>query len=233
MSLELHWNEIALRLALTIAAGTLIGVNRSEHGQAAGLRTMILVCLAAAVAMIQVNLLLPMAGKAPDSFASLDLMRLPLGILTGMGFIGGGAILRRGNVVHGVTTAATLWIVTVIGLCLGGGQLALGLTTLMIALLALWALKWLEALIPQEQHAALIVRAAGTRFAEGDIVSVLEQAGYQVQPREVARQATDEGTALRIRFEISWRGHERDPFTRPLLDQIAHMPGVLKLRWKG
>jgi len=53
----------------------------------------------------------------------MDLMRLPLGILTGVGFIGGGAIFKKGDLVTGVTTAATLWMVTVIGLCLGGGQL--------------------------------------------------------------------------------------------------------------
>ena len=140
MALTLQWDEIALRLVLTVIAGTLVGIDRSEHGQAAGLRTTILVCLAASVAMIQTNLLMPTAGRSPDSFATLDLMRLPLGILTGMGFIGGGAILRRGNMVQGVTTAATLWIVTVIGLCLGGGQLALGMTTLAMALAVLWAL---------------------------------------------------------------------------------------------
>ena len=105
--------------------------------------------------MIQTNLLLPLGGRTPDSFVSLDLMRLPLGILTGMGFIGGGAILRRGEMVVGVTTATTLWLVTVIGLCLGGGQLALGMTTLAITLLVLWALKRLEALIRQERHATL------------------------------------------------------------------------------
>lgn len=55
----------------------------------------------------------------------LDLMRLPLGILTGMGFIGGGAILRRDGFVFGVTTAATLWFVTAIGLCFGVGRLRL------------------------------------------------------------------------------------------------------------
>ena len=148
MTLTLQWDEIGLRLVLTVIAGTLVGIDRSEHGQAAGLRTTILVCLAASVAMIQMNLLMPTAGKTPESFATLDLMRLPLGILTGMGFIGGGAILRRGNMVQGVTTAATLWLVTVIGLCLGGGQLALGMTTLAIALLVLWALKRLEARHP-------------------------------------------------------------------------------------
>ena len=74
--------------------------------------------------MIQTNLLLATAGKSADSFVVLDLMRLPLGILTGMGFIGGGAILRRDGFVLGVTTAATLWFVTVIGLCFGAGRLS-------------------------------------------------------------------------------------------------------------
>ena len=50
-------------------------------------------------------------------------MRLPLGILSGVGFIGAGAILRRGDTVRGVTTAATIWLVTVVGRCFGGGQL--------------------------------------------------------------------------------------------------------------
>lgn len=76
--------------------------------------------------MLQVNLLLPLAGKAPASFVTMDLMRLPLGVLSGMGFIGAGSILRRGSAIVGVTTAATMWVMTVIGLCCGGGQLALG-----------------------------------------------------------------------------------------------------------
>src|SRR6185312_17425482 len=138
MPLHISWSEIALRLLLTVIAGVLIGYDRSEHGKAAGMRTTLLVCLAASVAMIQVNLLLPTAGRTPDSFITNDLMRLPLGILTGVGFIGGGVILRRGDVVVGVTTAATLWMMTVIGLCLGGGQLALGVAATALALLALW-----------------------------------------------------------------------------------------------
>ena len=92
MPLTLTWHDILLRLALSVFAGALMGVDRSEHGRPAGLRTTLLVCLAAAVAMIQTNLLMLTVGKASDSFVVLDLMRLPLGILTGMGFIGGGAI---------------------------------------------------------------------------------------------------------------------------------------------
>src|SRR3954447_24337619 len=145
MPLTLRWAEISLRLALTVIAGALIGINRSEGGHSAGLRTTLLVCLAASVAMIQTNLLMPMTGKTPQSFAVLDLMRLPLGILTGMGFIGGGAILKKGDMVPGVTTAAPLWLVIVIGLCLGGDQIGLGATATALALLTLWSLKWLEA----------------------------------------------------------------------------------------
>lgn len=63
MPLHIGWSDVALRLALTVVAGLLIGYNRTEHGKAAGLRTTLLVCLAASLAMIQVNLLLPMAGR--------------------------------------------------------------------------------------------------------------------------------------------------------------------------
>ena len=129
MPLTLTWQDIAIRLALSVVAGGLIGLDRGEHGRPAGLRTTLLVCLAAAVSMVQANLLLATTGKAGNSFVVLDLMRLPLGILTGMGFIGGGAILRRDGFVLGVTTAATLWFVTVMGLCFGGGQIKLGIAT--------------------------------------------------------------------------------------------------------
>ncbi len=100
-----------------------------------------LVCLAASISMIQANLLMDTVGKAGNSFIVLDLMRLPLGILTGVGFIGAGAILRKENRVLGVTTAATLWFVTVMGLCFGGGQLGLGITALVIGLIVLGGLK--------------------------------------------------------------------------------------------
>src|SRR5579871_3857751 len=101
MPLEIHWPDIAIRILSALIASGMIGLNRTEHGHAAGLRTSILVCLAACVAMIQVNLLLPLAGRPPNSFVMNDLMRLPLGILSGMGFIGAGAIVRRDNLIAG------------------------------------------------------------------------------------------------------------------------------------
>src|SRR5262249_31941609 len=82
MPVEITWQSIALRLALTLAAGALLGANRSRHGNPAGLRTTLLITLAASISMIQMNLLLPTNGKPHDSYAVMDLMRLPLGILT-------------------------------------------------------------------------------------------------------------------------------------------------------
>src|SRR5215472_518231 len=157
MPLSPSWSDLAIRLALTMLACAIIGLNRGARGHAAGLRTTILVGLAASVAMIQANILLPLSGKTPESFSVMDLMRLPLGILTGVGFIGGGTIVKKGDLVTGVTTAATLWLMTVIGLCLGGGQLVLGMVATVLAVFTLWLLKWADMMIPREHRARLIV----------------------------------------------------------------------------
>src|SRR6202044_1527568 len=113
------------------------------------------VALAACVSMMQANLLMDSNGKPGDSYVVLDLMRLPLGILSGMGFIGAGAILRRGDMVLGVTTAATLWFVTVIGLCFGGGQIALGLAGLASGVAILAGLRHFERHMKQDQQGTL------------------------------------------------------------------------------
>src|ERR1700679_3120929 len=115
MPVTLEWQQIALRLSLTVIAGLIIGFNRGEHGRPAGMRTTLLVCLAASLSMLQANLLMNSIGKTHDSFVVLDLMRLPLGILSGMGFIGAGTILRKGSLVLGVTPARPLWFVTLGG----------------------------------------------------------------------------------------------------------------------
>jgi putative Mg2+ transporter-C (MgtC) family protein len=94
-------------------------------------------------------------GKTPDSFVVLDLMRMPLGILTGVGFIGGGGILKRGDDVHGLTTAATLWFVTIVGLCFGGGQIGLGVAGAGLGLITLRTLKLLEVKLKQRRISQL------------------------------------------------------------------------------
>ncbi|QAY95394.1 ATPase [Methylovirgula ligni] len=178
MPLYPSWEDIALRLALTVLAGGIIGIDRGVRGHVAGLRTTILVALAAALAMVQANILLPVTGKTAASFGDMDMMRLPLGILTGVGFIGGGTILRRGDLVTGVTTAATLWVVTVIGLCFGGGQLSLGIAGTVLTVLTLSALRWLDGRIPREQRAVLVLRAAPEDGLSDRLNALIAPLGY-------------------------------------------------------
>jgi len=157
MAMVLHpgWQDIALRLMLTVIAGALVGFNREARGHAAGLRTTILVGLTAAVAMMQANILLGVDGKSAGAFSTMDVLRLPLGVLTGVGFIGSGAILRRGDLITGITTAATLWVMTAIGLAFGGGQYGLGVAATILTLATLLTLKWVDMRIPREHHARL------------------------------------------------------------------------------
>jgi putative Mg2+ transporter-C (MgtC) family protein len=180
MALTLTWGDVLLRLLLAVAVGLLIGYNRTHRGKAAGMVTTVLVTVSAAVAMIQVNLLLPTAGRPPSSFVMNDLMRLPLGVLTGVGFIGAGAILRREDLVVGVTTAATLWLLTIIGLCLGGGQIGLGLAATLLGLLALSVVKACENRLRAEHRARLKVELDTQGPTEDEVRERLEREGLRI-----------------------------------------------------
>ncbi len=230
MPTHIEWPEIALRLFLSFAAGLLIGLNRSKYGHAAGLRTTMLVCLAATVAMLQVNVLLDTGGRKADSFMMLDLMRLPLGILSGIGFIGAGAILRKGDMVQGVTTAATLWFVTVIGLCLGGGQIGLGLTSLALALIILGGLKWLEQRMSEQKLATLTIVAGPEGPTEHDVRARLQAEGFIVVNCEVTY--ADRARRRTLHYDVRWRASMNETLSPPFVARLAHEPGVQELQWR-
>jgi putative Mg2+ transporter-C (MgtC) family protein len=230
MPLTLTWQDIAIRLALSVIAGGLIGVDRGEHGRPAGLRTTLLVCLAAAIAMIQANLLLVTTGKTGDSFVTLDLMRLPLGILTGMGFIGGGAILRRDGFVLGVTTAATLWFVTMVGLCFGGGQIKLGIAAFALGMFVLEGLRWFDYRMRTEQHGTLHLTTECDAPQQEAIRAVIQSAGYKVS---VASAAYSNQTKQReIEFKLQWRGLAQTQVVPPFVRDLLQDPHVLEAEWK-
>ena len=230
MPLNIGWGDIALRLALTVAAGLLIGINRSEHGHAAGLRTTVLVCLAASLSMLEVNLLLSMAGKTSSSFVQLDLMRLPLGILSGMGFIGAGAIVRKDNFVHGLTTAATLWFVTGLGLCFGGGQLVLGAVGLALGIAVLEGLKRVENQWRQDRHAMLSVVMGPHGPTEEELTSKLQAGGFVISPWGVV--SFDQNRQRELRTEVRWRARPHEARSPAFLQEVVDHPGVLRLEWK-
>ena len=108
----MEWWEIVLRLVLAVVLSGIIGFERELHGRPAGLRTHILVCVGAALVML----------ISIDGFGgSGDPARLAAQVVSGIGFLGAGAILRDGGDIKGITTAATLWIVGMIGLACGNG----------------------------------------------------------------------------------------------------------------
>jgi putative Mg2+ transporter-C (MgtC) family protein len=230
MTTDLNWSEIALRLGLAFVAGTLIGINRGEHARPAGLRTTLLVCLAASIAMIQTNLLLKTVGKAADSFVVLDLMRLPLGILSGMGFIGAGVILRKGDLIVGVTTAATLWFVTVMGLCFGGGQIWLGLVALALALLILEGLKSLGKYWKQDRRATLTLRVGVGGPDEFEISRFLKTFHFVILSCSVSyeRERQERGYVC----EVGWRGHNQEPLPPSFIKALSERLGVHQIEWK-
>jgi len=231
MPLTLTWQQIALRLALAAVASLVIGLNRDEQGHPAGMRTTMLVCLAATLAMLQVNILLPMSGKTPSSFAVMDLMRLPLGILSGIGFLGAGVILKRDDkLVTGVTTAATLWFVTVLGLLFGGGQLRLGTAGTLIAVFVLWLLKHLEAVIPREHHGTLSLAFDDDGPTEDMLRDHFFKSGCGISTWRVTYDPP--ATLRSLHCELKW--HERasrTPQTPGALTTLRSMPGIRTLTW--
>lgn len=231
MPLQLTWQDLVVRLVCTLIAGAIIGYDRGERGKAAGLRTTILVCLAASVAMLQMNYPLTLSGKASDSFITNDLMRLPLGILTGVGFIGGGAILRRGSLVIGVTTAATLWYVTVIGLCFGGGQVLLGWAATAIGFLVLRGLRRLESYMAVEQHARLQITVDETGPGEQEIRDWLAKGAIRVRNIDLASGGGSRTYTLNV-LKVHEPRAESACAMPAAVERLSRRPGVRALAWQ-
>jgi len=228
MAAEIHWPAIALRLILTVIAGGLLGGERSKTGHAAGLRTTLVVTLAASVAMIQTNLLMATNGKPHDSYAVMDLMRLPLGILTGVGFIGAGAIVRKNELVLGLTTAATLWFATVAGLCLGGGQLVLGSVATITGFVVLWGLRWFENRVERYQSAELSVTICG-RLSTEDLRAHLQAAKFHIKSLSIT-DSLSEGRR-KLDCEVRWPSAQGSGEVPAIVNELEALPGIVE--WRG
>ncbi len=229
MPTNLLWSDVAIRLLCTIVAAGCIGFNRGEHGRAAGLRTMILIGLAACLSMLEANYMNLSMGKMPTSFAVMDTMRFPLGILSGIGFIGAGAIIRRDNFVIGVTTAATIWFVTMIGLCFGGGQIALGAAGSAIGILTLTALKAVEDRIKQDHLGKLTLVLDASGPGENAIRATLAQADVVVDTCAFTYNPDAQSTELDC--NLRWRAAMKDSQIPDVIHGLARSPGVVRIAW--
>jgi putative Mg2+ transporter-C (MgtC) family protein len=205
----LTWQAIASRLALTALCAGILGFDRDERGHTAGLRTNLLVGLAACLAMLQANWLINSNGKPEDSFVVMDIMRLPLGILSGIGFIGAGAILRRGELAVGVTTAATIWFVTVMGLCFGGGQLALGLAGFALGFLVLTGLKKIELRLPRRHSAKLRITVSPDGPSQTEIAAQLNRSGLSIKEPTLSIESSPSANRI-YGWTVEWKGKHED-----------------------
>jgi putative Mg2+ transporter-C (MgtC) family protein len=227
---SLTLQDICLRLVAAFLAGVVIGLERESHGRPAGLRTTILACVASAVAMILSHLLFVGAIAMPGgSNWRPDPARLGAGILTGIGFLGAGTILRQTNVIRGVTTAATLWFVTVVGLTFGAGEYALGGLGTVVGFFTLFVLPRLERHIPNDFYAVLTVTSRIDAFPGNSLIKEIESLGPNVKTIKLSCDvATNQKTVtcdLRIlksqMFELSAK----------VVADLSGRPGVLAVRW--
>lgn len=219
--------DILLRLTTAVAAGAIIGFDRGTRGRTAGVRTMILVCIAAAGAMIEANLLLSVTGKTTESFSQMDTLRLPLGVLSGIGFIGAGAILKRGDLVTGVTTAATIWVTTVIGLIFGAGYYLLGGAVTGITFVVLALIVKLESLMDRQHQAHLTVDVREDGPTTDRLRTIISDTGYKV-----TALAITEAENRRIRCRLTWHSREMASDVPPLVGRLRREQGVLSLDWQ-
>ena len=138
------WQDIAARLLLAGILGGLIGFERETKRREAGLRTHILVCLGSALIMLTSIYLFDTYKNAGGS---IDPTRIAAGAVTGIGFIGAGAIMRNRETIRGLTTAASIWVVSAIGLSVGCGFLFAGYITTFMVLVVLFVLRRIESWI--------------------------------------------------------------------------------------
>ncbi len=137
--------ELILRPLAALLAGALVGLERSYRGRAAGLRTYALVCLGSSVLVVFGEVVLRGPGGGVG-----DSTRIVQGIVTGIGFLGAGVILKEGFSVRGLTTAASIWVISAVGVVIGSGFYALGALTTLLTLAVLSVLRSIEDRMPTQ-----------------------------------------------------------------------------------
>jgi len=168
-------------VAAAMVAGGLIGVERTYHGHPAGFRTHIMVCLTSCVLMLAAMHQSTWAFTAlPGQNVVIDPTRMSHGLLTGIGFLCAGVIFREGFSVHGLTTAASLWTTSAIGVMFGVGMTQLALVAAGATLLVLAILRFLDARLPHVGVMDVTLRwPVGAAPSETALKALLDEAGIR------------------------------------------------------
>lgn len=218
---DLSVEQMILRLGIAAVLGGLIGVERETHGRPAGLRTHILVCVGSALfALCSYSV----AGVRWDP------ARITAQIVTGMGFLGAGTIMRQGSVVRGLTTAASMWTVAAIGIAVasGGKMLPVACFATVLVVITLNLIPYLERglLHTREDRVINIV----TRRERGPVacaLGILSEHGVRIRVLGT-EEGPEPGTQLlRVRIQVS-----RDFDDSNLSSELAATDGVISYSWE-
>jgi putative Mg2+ transporter-C (MgtC) family protein len=174
--------EILVRLVVALALGGALGMERSYHGRPAGFRTHALVGLASGALML-ISVYEPVWFQAaPGAIrGAIDPTRMAQGIMTGIGFLGAGVIMREGLSVRGLTTAASIWITAGIGILVGIGFFLPAALTTVLALGALAGFRWIERHVRSEAYAELVVAFAAEHApVQDEVIALAVQHDFKV-----------------------------------------------------
>jgi putative Mg2+ transporter-C (MgtC) family protein len=216
--------EIALRLLLALICGGVVGLERSYHGRPAGFRTHALVCLSTSLLMLITVYEGRWFPELAQGRVAIDPTRMAQGIMTGIGFLGAGAIMKDGLSVRGLTTAASIWITAAIGVLLGIGfyfpaALALALT---VGTLSLF--RWIESRLPAQFFAHFDIRFRRNGApTEDELRQLIGAQGFAIANFSY-RMDTE---SMQYRMSVRAR---RIVQARALVDAVGQLPAVLEFR---
>jgi putative Mg2+ transporter-C (MgtC) family protein len=218
--------EILFRLVAALAAGSLIGLERSHRGRPAGFRTHALVCLASSLLMLVTVFETHWIPDETTARFILDPTRMAQGIMTGIGFVGAGAIIKEGFTVRGLTTAASIWVTAAIGILTGIGFYFAAVVGTLLSLGTLSLFRWIEARLPTETYANFMVRfARDMAVPEAELLRQVASHGFSV--RNLTYRLAAEGTQLEYRMVLRSMGDEA---ARSLSDALRANRAVLEYR---
>ena len=172
--------EMLARLLAALAAGALIGYERSFHGRPAGFRTHALVCTASSLLML-VTVYEAHWMRQATGLVQIDPTRMAQGIMTGIGFLGAGVIIKEGLTVRGLTTAASIWITAAIGILAGIGFYLPLVVSVVLTLGVLSFFRWIEVRMPSHAYYYFVVRFAGSApGSERELRELVESHGFSI-----------------------------------------------------
>jgi putative Mg2+ transporter-C (MgtC) family protein len=173
--------ELTVHLVVAMIAGGLIGLERSYNGHAAGFRTHTLVCMASSLLMLLVIYQKEWFSQALIETVRIDPTRMAQGIMTGIGFLGAGVIMKEGLSVRGLTTAASIWITAAIGILAGVGFHRAVIIATVLTLGTLSVFRWIESKLPVLIYAHCSLRInCDTPMLEKDLRGLLASHGFDI-----------------------------------------------------